>query len=600
MDRSLSIEPQYNHSSKKSAFFGSKNCPFFKPIIQRKENATDQLLADEPTEQYVNNLDGSGSPLDESVRQFFEPKFGHDFSGIRIHHDTASAQSANGIQALAYTAGSHIVFNEGQYAPGTTKGDRLLAHELTHTVQQSDHIQPKKIQRATVMVNYQPIQIDFGNVIYVIDYPAGIQSAISTYTSAPVPPATITALTGLTEDTQRWLLFALDILVENTTADQVALNRTDAVNRLIDFAPTATTHPLGNNSNIQAFAREVLVYSGWTEVTVASDFAAPGSTVQNTVNNIVNPPAAGGTAPGPLDVNMLNTRLDAGLRNLLVILDPARITNIGTQSISSIQAIGDIILEEARSYFQPYSDAAINSVFNVRPTWVASSNISDTTAIMPDQAQRLIYLANRAQLVGRNTTSLIQALPDTNIFADTNFDGSRAADKAAVTAIISAIESDTTYQPVIDRIIQHTGFQTGGGTTTRIGINPEFNMSTTTECQARWRVVATLCHEVLHALAHPNFRNIASTIAFPQVTREGFTEVLGEQLYNMHVIFHATDPAFKAQLEQGLATAPCPPPAAGTLGYGSAAAGALAIRAAAGESAFRAAYFLGRTDLIGL
>src|SRR5688572_22255751 len=58
-----------------------------------------------------------------------------DFSGIRVHTDPAAAASARAIGALAYTAGSDIVFGEGQYAPETTAGRRLLAHELVHTVQ---------------------------------------------------------------------------------------------------------------------------------------------------------------------------------------------------------------------------------------------------------------------------------------------------------------------------------------------------------------------------------------------------------------------------------------------------------------------------------
>jgi hypothetical protein len=74
--------------------------------------------------------------LPDSVRAFFEPRFGHDFSQVRIHADSRAAASAAGVNALAYTVGRDIVLAPGAYAPETTPGRRLLAHELTHTIQQ--------------------------------------------------------------------------------------------------------------------------------------------------------------------------------------------------------------------------------------------------------------------------------------------------------------------------------------------------------------------------------------------------------------------------------------------------------------------------------
>ena len=65
-----------------------------------------------------------------------EPRFGHDFSQIRIHADAPTAESAQVVNALAYTGGRDVVFGTGQYAPGTGEGRRLIAHELTHVVQQ--------------------------------------------------------------------------------------------------------------------------------------------------------------------------------------------------------------------------------------------------------------------------------------------------------------------------------------------------------------------------------------------------------------------------------------------------------------------------------
>lgn len=75
--------------------------------------------------------------LDPGTRAFMESRFGYDFSAVRVHSGTAAGQSARDVNARAYTAGHDIVFGAGRFAPGTPDGRRLIAHELTHVVQQS-------------------------------------------------------------------------------------------------------------------------------------------------------------------------------------------------------------------------------------------------------------------------------------------------------------------------------------------------------------------------------------------------------------------------------------------------------------------------------
>ena len=86
---------------------------------------------------YVDNLEGSGDPLPGSVRTYFEPRFGFDFSRVRVHKDNQAAESAREVNALAYTVGLDVVFGNGEYEPATPYGQRLLAHELVHVVQQT-------------------------------------------------------------------------------------------------------------------------------------------------------------------------------------------------------------------------------------------------------------------------------------------------------------------------------------------------------------------------------------------------------------------------------------------------------------------------------
>jgi hypothetical protein len=83
-------------------------------------------------------LRSPGQPLDPATRAFMEPRFGHDFSKVRVHADEHAAQSANAVDALAYTVGHDVVFASGRYAPHMADGRKLLAHELTHVVQHGD------------------------------------------------------------------------------------------------------------------------------------------------------------------------------------------------------------------------------------------------------------------------------------------------------------------------------------------------------------------------------------------------------------------------------------------------------------------------------
>jgi hypothetical protein len=82
-------------------------------------------------------LRSPGRPLDAATRAFMEPRFGHDFSSVRVHTDAKAAESARAVNALAYTVGQSIVFDDGLYSPNSLAGRSLLAHELVHTVQQA-------------------------------------------------------------------------------------------------------------------------------------------------------------------------------------------------------------------------------------------------------------------------------------------------------------------------------------------------------------------------------------------------------------------------------------------------------------------------------
>jgi len=96
-------------------------------------------------------LSSPGQALDTETRAFMEPRFGHDFSGVRVHTDERAAESARAVNALAYTVGQDVVFDKGQYEPGSVEGQKLMAHELTHVMQQDQFRESSGLQNYSMV-----------------------------------------------------------------------------------------------------------------------------------------------------------------------------------------------------------------------------------------------------------------------------------------------------------------------------------------------------------------------------------------------------------------------------------------------------------------
>ncbi|WP_231870029.1 eCIS core domain-containing protein [Grimontia celer] len=104
---------------------------------QERQSALTSLSSPTIPTNLKSLLHSSGTPLAAPVRQDMESRFGYDFSGVRVHTDEQSANSASQLGARAFAVGSHIVFNRGEYKPESAAGQKTLAHELTHVLQQS-------------------------------------------------------------------------------------------------------------------------------------------------------------------------------------------------------------------------------------------------------------------------------------------------------------------------------------------------------------------------------------------------------------------------------------------------------------------------------
>jgi hypothetical protein len=106
--------------------------------IQAKSNSSNTAEVSSSVESNISSLKGGGQPLSKSTREYFEPKFGYNFGDVRVHNDSKASEVAGSINAKAFTSGKDVVFRGEEYSPETDSGKRLLAHELTHVVQQNE------------------------------------------------------------------------------------------------------------------------------------------------------------------------------------------------------------------------------------------------------------------------------------------------------------------------------------------------------------------------------------------------------------------------------------------------------------------------------
>ena len=120
-----------------------------RPPMRQTENAGKAARALQ-VETAAQAVERKGETLSSEARSYFEPRFGYDFSNVRIHADDEAARSAHAIQARAYTLGRDIVFGTGEYAPATSQGRRLIAHELAHVVQQQRGFASVRASGATI------------------------------------------------------------------------------------------------------------------------------------------------------------------------------------------------------------------------------------------------------------------------------------------------------------------------------------------------------------------------------------------------------------------------------------------------------------------
>lgn len=174
--------------------------------IQRAagNGAAASVAAEEERSPVLDVLSGSGQALDEPVRQDMEARMGHDFSDVRVHTGDSADKSAKSVSAHAYTVGSNIVFQRGTYDPDSSSGKTLLAHELTHVVQQRNGPVEGTSQGNGVQVSDPSDRFEreaSANAEAVMSKPAAVQTA-ATGATAAAPVAAVQRHAGHDEEVQ--------------------------------------------------------------------------------------------------------------------------------------------------------------------------------------------------------------------------------------------------------------------------------------------------------------------------------------------------------------------------------------------------------------
>lgn len=183
-DTSIQAKCTHCEEEEKKKTIQRKCAACAKEELHAKAASPSMPAASPQIESSLNASKGSGNPLPENTKAQFEDSFGADFSSVRLHTDTKAAEMSKDLNAQAFTHGSNIYFNNGKYNPDSSGGKHLLAHELTHVVQQGGSIKPK-IQRLGDMTKVPPMPCEVVN-----SSPAGV---VASTTLFAISNATLTA-----------------------------------------------------------------------------------------------------------------------------------------------------------------------------------------------------------------------------------------------------------------------------------------------------------------------------------------------------------------------------------------------------------------------
>jgi len=255
------------------------DCQKKKEAVQKKGNGAGPSVVAAPS--LVSSVIGdAGMPLDSGVRSGMESRFGQDFGNVRVHTDPRAAESARAIDAKAYTVGNHIVFGSGAYDPSSPHGQHLLAHELTHTVQQGG-IQRMPAEGLGLGSSVDPMETEADRVADAVtagySAPAIAPRGITTVRRSPNPPGSTVAPSAPTAATGTATVTTGPGIVPPTASTPSPPTPTPApaVASAPVVNPAAPAKPSTYNWSILPGV-EGIITDGTNEVFIVSELPVPG------------------------------------------------------------------------------------------------------------------------------------------------------------------------------------------------------------------------------------------------------------------------------------------------------------------------------------
>ena len=588
----------------------------FASFIQRKE-ASAGNVASETVSNKINSSRGSGSHMDNSTQSFMQSRFGADFSNIKIHTGDYAVEMNCELNAQAFTIGEDIYFNSGKYNPSSLSGKHLLAHELTHTVQQGATV-ARKIQKKDTIHDdplHDPILDRFSEETGISRDMANAHSVEYQQWLMGIPILnSLGQITGFTN-----LLNAADLLtITQLLAARAMLTISNIPNfNLVSIVVRAVLlckSPLSLNavqsasllSDINALpltqAQQINQFINANQSRTSLNPDLMGTTTVATplqhanIDVVLNPGAtvsSSGTVTGPTpSAGCGNGTYRTQMRNAVIPLIHSRASafnalraNPPALPIASMGPIANVAQQEVETRFRPYLNATTTggSGFALGSS-TAASLIRDQSATTQWQNQN-----GRRGWVQYWMNTDGESVNNTHHCGNTVFN-----------AVKLSIADDPTLQTDIDAAVNGWPAEATGG----IHLQPYVSASQLRSY--RWDVFTTIIHEYIHILRHPNYQAAQNQVnpSGLQILKEGVDDLLRHDVWdstagnlsgrlalpsyaaNRLIIegasfpFDATKVVYHADYPQ--------------------LAQARQIEAEVGINNIKAAYFLGHVELMGL
>jgi Domain of unknown function (DUF4157)/LysM domain len=583
--------------------------------IQRKGSG--EMTASPSVESRLSATKGGGNPLPESTRTHMESAIGADFSNVRVHTGGEAVQLSQDLSAHAFTHGSDVYFNSGKFSPNTDSGRHLLAHELTHTVQQGNNGVQRMIQRRSYYTSINGLLAhstatapDYA-AAYLILSPLNAVDMLDTLGELErrSPRMVLSLLANLNTATgpvgvvrlRMYFLGQKNARYQNemspsemsdlaTNIVTLPINQQQAIHTYITTHRTAVTQDLYASANLPSATQQAnieTVFNPGATVTMVPVTSPSGVT---TLTPVV-------TQPTPNVVCATNTALNVRIRTVLVPVIQSQAAAFRTLKasppafpISSANSMADLAQREIERYFGSFLARASRSgaagayrMGSTGGTVRASSLLGDQSTVTRWQTEsgRMGWL----RYWYKNQTG--------------NLNDTLHCETAQIDAALLLMARDTSLRTDIDDYVNSWPAEATGG----INIQP-YQSGTNLICD-RWDVFTTIIHEFIHILAHPNF--VQARSALPnnalEILKEGVDDLLKKELWegSGHLrtsLISAARASDRAIIEGG--NFPLDLNKVCNHSYYDSLSAAESIAASVGLPNIKLAYFLGQTEYLGL